>query len=60
MFDPILLRPGLLTRYWPGEVSIISHVGGQPILNRQAGWDGHSDHLPVMLKLNIEMEVRDE
>lgn len=60
MFDQVLLRPGLLTRYRPGDVSIISHFGGQPILNRQAGRDGHSDHLPIMLKLAIEMEVRDE
>ena len=60
LFDQILLRPDLLGRYRPGDVVIISHVGGKPILNHQAGQDGHSDHLPVMLRLNIEVEAWDE
>jgi hypothetical protein len=57
MFDQILLRPGLLGRYRPGAVKVVRDIGGAPILPREAGRDAHSDHLPVMISLDIEMEA---
>ena len=57
MFDQILLRPTLLGRYRPGGVAVVEAIDGQPILPHGAGREAHSDHLPVMVSLNVEMEA---
>jgi len=57
MFDQILLRPDLLDRYRPGSVKVVAEIGGQPILGKRGGQEAHSDHLPVVVSLNLETEA---
>lgn len=57
-FDQVLLRPGLLPYYDPAGLIVPDAVAGQPILHNGGGKAGLSDHLPIVLALAIEKDVR--
>jgi Endonuclease/Exonuclease/phosphatase family len=55
-FDQVLLRPSLLPYYNEESLTIISHSEGREILTPNRAGLGSPDHLPIVVKLSIEME----
>jgi hypothetical protein len=55
-FDQILLRPGLLPYYDGESLTIISQVGGRDFLAPGLAGQSSPDHLPIVVKLSIEVE----
>ncbi len=54
-FDQILLRPALLNYFSPDQPLVLSKVGPRSLLDRQGKIKSSaSDHLPVMITLNLE------
>jgi exonuclease III len=54
MLDQVLLRPELLPFYSPDDVSVITEIAGEPLLFGDRLKPGYSDHLPLLLRLDIE------
>ena len=52
-FDQVLLRPDLLPCYDPARLIVPRQLGDTPILSSDGG-AGLSDHLPLVLDLNLE------
>lgn len=53
-FDQALLRPSLLDYFKTQDISVISQVGEQSLLKNNKINKAFSDHLPIMIKLDIE------
>lgn len=53
-FDQVLLRPSLLDYFKSEDLSIISQVGDKSLLKNNKIDKSFSDHLPIMIKLDIE------
>lgn len=53
-FDQVLLRPALLTYYSPPGVRVITSIGNRDLLRNGKIDRSISDHLPILLRLNIE------
>ncbi len=53
-FDQVLLRPSLLDYFKSEDVSIITQVGDKNLLKNNKIDKSFSDHLPIMIKLDIE------
>jgi endonuclease/exonuclease/phosphatase family metal-dependent hydrolase len=56
-FDQVLLRPGLLPYYSASRLRVLDHVGEVPILRPRSKAGNLSDHLPLVLTLNMEGAV---
>jgi hypothetical protein len=56
-FDQVLLRPDLLVFFPQGGVQVISKVGTKGLLNENGLPRSASDHLPVVVRLDIERMV---
>ena len=55
MYDQVLLRPALLKNFRPEHVHILSDIRGVSLLeNGRPDKQMASDHLPVMLELNLK------
>jgi hypothetical protein len=50
-FDQVLLRPALMQHYRPGDVAVLSEVGGTRLFSNDRLAPGLSDHLPIVFKL---------
>ena len=57
-FDQVLLRPGLLHCYDTERLVVPDRVGEHAILGLGRSGAGLSDHLPVVIGLDIEKELR--
>ena len=55
-FDQVLLRPDLLPYYDKESLTIVSEVGGRDILGPGPAARSGPDHLPLVVRLSIEME----
>lgn len=55
-FDQVLLRPNLLPYYDRESLTIVSQVGGRDILGPGQAARSGPDHLPLVVRLSIEME----
>ena len=53
-FDQILLRPSLLNYFKSEDISIISQIRDKSLLKNNKIDKSFSDHLPIMIKLDIE------
>ncbi|MGD1917680.1 MAG: hypothetical protein ACFCAD_01620 [Pleurocapsa sp.] len=53
-FDQVLLRPSLLDYFKSEDVSIISSIGSQSLIKNNKIDQSFSDHLPILIKLDIE------
>ena len=55
MFDQVLLRPGLITRFIDEDLLIVTEVDGRSLLTARGLPDKNvgSDHLPIMFGLNL-------
>lgn len=53
-FDQVLLRPSLLDYFKSEDVSIVSQIGNKSLLKNNKINNSFSDHLPIMIKLDIE------
>ena len=53
-FDQVLLRPSLLDYFKSQDISIISKIGNQNLIKNNKIDKSFSDHLPIMIKLDIE------
>lgn len=53
-FDQVLLRPSLLDYFKSEDISIVSRVGQKSLLRNHKINQSFSDHLPIMIKLDIE------
>ncbi|MCA9115786.1 MAG: endonuclease/exonuclease/phosphatase family protein [Planctomycetaceae bacterium] len=60
-FDQILLRPSLLKFLGPDGISVVTQLGGQSLLTAagRPNQQTHSDHLPVVCRLNTIEETED-
>lgn len=54
-FDQVLLRPDLLKYYSDENLKIIKKIGNTELVRSSKVME--SDHLPIIIELNIEMEV---
>jgi hypothetical protein len=55
-FDHVLLRPDLLPFFSQEDLSIISEIGTKSLLAQNGILKDSSDHLPIMISLQIEKE----
>ena len=53
-FDQVLLRPSLLAYYSPSALRVITNIGSRDLLQGGRIDRALSDHLPVLLSLNLE------
>ena len=53
-FDQVLLRPSLLNYFKSEDITIISQVGNKDLIKNNKIDKSFSDHLPIMVKLDIE------
>ncbi len=56
-FDQVLIRPKLLDYFSDDQLHVLTNAGGQNLLSTTGISSSFSDHLPIMLTLNIEKEV---
>jgi hypothetical protein len=56
-FDQVLLRPDLLDCLTQGNLQVIDAVRGKSLLAQNGLIKAASDHLPILVKLNIERTV---
>ncbi len=56
-FDQALLRPDLLKFFTDDDLAVITEINGNSMLTNNRINNLFSDHLPLLLKLNIEEEV---
>jgi Endonuclease/Exonuclease/phosphatase family len=55
-FDQVLLRPSLIPYYDAEGLAIVTHIGGKQILNPGRAGKDAPDHLPLVVRLSVEME----
>lgn len=56
MFDQVLLRPDLLPTFKMDNLKVLTEIGETPLLKAGNIDRSISDHLPIMIKLPIELE----
>ena len=56
MFDQVLLRPDLLPVFETGNLKVLTEIGKTQLLKAGSIDRSISDHLPIMIKLPIELE----
>lgn len=56
-FDQVLLRPALLDFFPQEDLQVISEVGEKGLLSENGLLQSASDHLPILVRLNIERMV---
>ena len=56
-FDQVLLRPALLDFFPQEDLQVISEVGEKGLLSENGLLRSASDHLPILVRLNIERMV---
>ncbi len=57
-FDQVLLRPSLLEYYSPSALRVITKIGQRDLLSAGRIDASISDHLPILLGLEVERSVR--
>src|SRR5689334_14978738 len=53
-FDQILLRPELLRNFDPSGLHVVTRVGDRELIRSHRIDDKLSDHLPIVIRLEIE------
>jgi hypothetical protein len=53
-FDQILLRPDLLSTFDLSGLRVVTQIGERELLKSQRTDDALSDHLPIVIRLDIE------
>ncbi len=57
MFDQVLLRPGLLDVFSPSNLKILTEVNGHSLIRNDRINRQYSDHLPIVITLDLEREA---
>jgi hypothetical protein len=57
-FDQVLLRPSLLEYYSPSALRVITRIGDRDLLRAGRIDASVSDHLPVLLRLEVQRSVQ--
>ena len=56
-FDQVLLRPDLLNFFTDDDLIVITEINGESLIINGRIDNSLSDHLPILLKLNIEEDM---
>jgi hypothetical protein len=59
-FDQVLLRPNLLDFFSHNDLKVISKIGDKHLMTEQGITAAYSDHLPIMVKLQIERMAQND
>ncbi|WP_155897962.1 hypothetical protein [Allocoleopsis franciscana] len=59
-FDQVLLRPALLDFFSQDDLKVISKIGANNLMTENGIFSSYSDHLPVIVTLQIERMNQNE
>lgn len=59
-FDQVLLRPALLDFFSQNDLKVISQIGDNNLMTENGISSSYSDHLPIIVKLQIERMTQNE
>jgi hypothetical protein len=59
-FDQVLLRPDLLDFFPQADLKVISKIGNNSLMRKNGISASYSDHLPIIVKLQIERMTQNE
>lgn len=59
-FDQVLLRPTLLDFFSQDDLRVISQIGDNNLMRKNGISSSYSDHLPIIVKLQIERMIQND
>jgi hypothetical protein len=59
-FDQVLLRPDLLDFFSQADLKVISKIGDNSLMTENGIYSSYSDHLPIIVKLQIERMTQND